>query len=364
MRKIAFLTIFVLFSFTLFALFMTLQATDTQRQLDTQQQFEPYDLLGEISSHLEADSFNPAIRENECDLRDKIHSCRNSSKIFHVYGDRNIVIEDSILLGVYAHENSSVLVRNSTIFRAAEFDDATLKSEKSDIFYNNDHLPRLEKILDDILRRDMSDKEKVMSIHRWVNNSINHSEDAVIPDVAKNFNVYIILERMDGDCGAHSAIFGALTHFAGFPSRGIEARHHFVTEVFFDGRWHMIDSDPSTEGRFFIGSGGRILNAYEMFENPDLYEKDYFHVWDPKLGRYFGMGIGQISIDTFQMFYPLNQENKGIFKQVFYDNGWLYFKSRHRTLEVYEQEIMRYNEYRRSKGLEEAKDQYGKELLQ
>ena len=59
-----------------------------------------HDLLEELSGYIEADYFLPRDGEDDCRLEDNINSCRNLSKIFHVYGDREVTIEDSVLLGV------------------------------------------------------------------------------------------------------------------------------------------------------------------------------------------------------------------------------------------------------------------------
>lgn len=298
-----------------------------------------YDLLEELLGYVEADNFHPRDGEDGCGSEDNIDSCGNLSKIFHVYGDREVTIEDSILLGVYAHDNSSVTIRNSKIYRAAEFDDASLESEDSDVFYLDDHSPELEDVLDGILSKDMTDRQKVMAIHGWVNTSINHYENTSVLPVKENFNATIVLHRMEGDCGAHSAIFTALAHFAGYPSRGIEASTHFVSEVFYDGKWHMIDSDPATRGRYFTDADGRVFNAYELSKNPDLYDKAYFHLWDSLLGRYYGMGIGQISLDGFHFFNSLREDNDETFRSIFYDNAWLYIKYRKEALDTYKEKI-------------------------
>ncbi|NOX71466.1 MAG: transglutaminase domain-containing protein [Candidatus Micrarchaeota archaeon] len=258
----------------------------------------------------------------------------NESKIIHYAGNEKVVIRDSVLMGVYAHDNANITIENSTIYRIAVYDNATINVVKSKIAYLNDHYPLIENITKVIFLNKsnstyggtLSDNEKVLMLYRWARDKITFNKTPTYGMAhLQNFNVTKILKYMDGDCGAHAAVLGALAHYAGYPSRFIEAKNHMVSEVFYNGKWHMFDSDPKTnDGKYYVDENGTILNCYDLFENPSLYDRDFFHVWDPKNTRFFDVGHGQLSIDGFQYFLSLNMENKNKFRELFYDNAWLY----------------------------------------
>lgn len=272
--------------------------------------------------------FSPApVTDTGCERDGDKYICDDPSMILHIRGYDKVTIEDSTLMGVYAYDNSEVVIRKSRIYRSANYDNAMMRIENTQLNYLNDNFPEIENIIKGIIGDDMTDEEKVLAVHKWANNSIVHDECPTygLPNV-QNYNVSLVLNYMDGDCGAHSAVLGALAHYMGYPSRFIQAKGHVVNEVYFDGKWHMIDSDPSSNnGKYYRGSDGSILSCMELFEDPGLYDRDFLHTWQDKYKRYYDIGYGQLSIDKFQTFpWTLKKDNKEEFKTDLYDNGWLY----------------------------------------
>jgi hypothetical protein len=67
-------------------------------------------------------------------------------------------------------------------------------------------------------------------------------------------------------CGQMSAILYNIYRAAGFPARQIGVPGHCLCEVFYDGRWHILDADMWT---WFRTPEGHIASAYELAKNAD-----------------------------------------------------------------------------------------------
>jgi hypothetical protein len=239
----------------------------------------------------------------------KMHE--NISKIINVKGVSEVIIENDVLMGVYAYDNSKVIIKNSTVFRAAKYDNAMLTVIDSRVVYLNDRYPLIENILKELITEDMVDEEKILTIHIWVKNfpvtSQNCFSNLSQIDV---FNITYILDCYGGDCGSASSLIVSLSHSAGYPARLIQGKNHVVAEVYYDGAWHMIDGHLGANNAIlYMEEENQILNSYQLFKNPERYDKDYFHIYQPEYNRFFDVGIAYLSVDGVQSFYSLDRGN-------------------------------------------------------
>lgn len=67
-------------------------------------------------------------------------------------------------------------------------------------------------------------------------------------------------------CGQSAALVYSLYRAAGLRARQIGLPGHVLTEVWYDGRWHVLDTDMRT---WFRTSDGHIASAYELAQNPE-----------------------------------------------------------------------------------------------
>jgi len=117
-----------------------------------------------------------------------------------------------------------------------------------------------------------TDEEKVLAI--WEFAKANHQRmtppgDRFIGDPVVMFNVYGY-----GNCGCISPAIVVLAQAAGYKARVWELHGHTVSEVYFDGAWHMIDGDT---GRMFRDpDDNHILSVREIQDRGlwRLFKKD------------------------------------------------------------------------------------------
>lgn len=118
----------------------------------------------------------------------------------------------------------------------------------------------LDSILDNITTSNMTDEQKVIAVHAWVNNTIKHDKVPLQGD--QNFNITAIMQVKDTDCGGHSMMVLSLLLRSNISARMIETPTHVVVEVYYNDMWHVVDADP-------MPYGGTIYNqsACEMYDN-------------------------------------------------------------------------------------------------
>ncbi len=94
------------------------------------------------------------------------------------------------------------------------------------------------------IKDGMSDQEKAIAV--WKSNvafvyqdspPIEFLHEGCVHDAIKDFNVYGY-----GMCCCASARIEQLARYLGLPARGNGINLHSVPEVFWDGRWHMLDA--------------------------------------------------------------------------------------------------------------------------
>lgn len=138
-------------------------------------------------------------------------------------------------------------------------------------------LSSLDTILADILKPEMSEKEKVTAIFHFIRSySYSHHYPTEFvnsavwgmsgPDPVKFFNIYPW-----GECNVYQAVQANLYTAAGFPVRKkiITADGaHAVVEVFYDNAWHYIDASM---GFYFLKRDGKtIASIDDLLNDPEL----------------------------------------------------------------------------------------------
>jgi hypothetical protein len=100
----------------------------------------------------------------------------------------------------------------------------------------------LQSIVDFVLEPGMSDAEKARAIWEFEIKQRFHAttESDEVKDVVKRFNSYGYTL-----CGDESKILSDLWRAAGLPVRQGFPNGHSTAEVFYDGMWHLLDSDES-----------------------------------------------------------------------------------------------------------------------
>lgn len=124
------------------------------------------------------------------------------------------------------------------------------------------------------IREDMTDRDKALAVWRsaWMfrhqdvppNEYLQH--EANVHDPIKLFNVYGY-----GQCCCASATVEALARYVGLSARGWGITAHSVSEVFWDGRWHMLDASLIC---YFPGADGQIASVSEISESVSQWLKN------------------------------------------------------------------------------------------
>lgn len=125
--------------------------------------------------------------------------------------------------------------------------------------------PFLEKIVAQVTKGIVSDKEKALALMRYVRDFEPNPERK---------NLFIggteedIIKKRAWVCNEKARVLIILWQVAGFPSRyvGHHIGGHATTEVYFDDKWAYID----VRGKYFLMQDGRFANTWEIWNNPSL----------------------------------------------------------------------------------------------
>ena len=119
----------------------------------------------------------------------------------------------------------------------------------------------LDDILDEILADTMLDREKALAIWYFVKENLYHDYLAEynapeFPNPVKLLNVYGY-----GLCGDKALMAMALWERAGLPARLWQLYGHVVSEVWYDGAYHVLDTDASA---FYLLPDNRTAASVEQ----------------------------------------------------------------------------------------------------
>ncbi|NOY96972.1 MAG: hypothetical protein GXO81_11515 [Chlorobi bacterium] len=136
---------------------------------------------------------------------------------------------------------------------------------------NNPDVTSIGNIAKSVTHGLKTDREKAVALFRWAaeNNfwwgGVEEKGIGLINDPVKRFNMYKL-----GVCSSIAASLADLWMAAGFPSRTVDVTHHVVTEVYYGGKWHLLD--PSV-GMYGIGRDGiDIPSVREIAKDQQLVE--------------------------------------------------------------------------------------------
>ncbi len=132
----------------------------------------------------------------------------------------------------------------------------------SDIkIYNNVDYSSLDSIVNSLLVENTTDKEKALTLYEFVKDSMYHrsgitksiSDDWIAFLIAKSGlwpparkivdPIELLSKHHAGLCGQHAYVLYALAKKAGLDARIWELNGHIITEIYYDGAWHVFDAD-------------------------------------------------------------------------------------------------------------------------
>lgn len=101
---------------------------------------------------------------------------------------------------------------------------------------------RIEDVVAEVVRPEMSDREKALRLW-WF--QINHRFHAFTDDDENNDEIKVLNVYGYTLCGNDAEVLGHLFQAAGLRVRPGHPTGHCTTEVFWDGRWHLLDGDEN-----------------------------------------------------------------------------------------------------------------------
>lgn len=128
----------------------------------------------------------------------------------------------------------------------------------------------VEKMAAEITRGCRTDEEKALAIFNWVrlNGDHQYSGDIQSLNPVLLFNVFAY-----GICAYFASAQTALARAAGLEARVWEIYRHTVSEIFYDGRWHLLDPDMQL---FYLNKDNRTIAAIEDLEKDiDFYARTH-----------------------------------------------------------------------------------------
>jgi len=130
----------------------------------------------------------------------------------------------------------------------------------------------IEEIVAAAIDPGMSDKEKAIAL--WYQ-EIRHryhfgTEDNEVIDPVKVFDVYGY-----NTCGNDSICLAGLWHRAGLEVSPARLIGHCVSQVFYDGRWHLMDGDMHSI--YLLRDNETIASEYDLARDHDLIKRSHVH---------------------------------------------------------------------------------------
>ncbi len=124
------------------------------------------------------------------------------------------------------------------------------------------------------IRDGMSDEEKAIAV--WKSSvafvyqdapPIEFLHEGCVHDVVKSFNVYGY-----GMCCCASARVEQLARYLGLPARGFGINGHSVPEVYWSGRWHLLDASLVN---YFRRDDGQIASVDDVCRSVQVWLKEH-----------------------------------------------------------------------------------------
>jgi len=171
--------------------------------------------------------------------------------------------------------------------------------------------------LNDFIRKNKnsnnSEQEALNLFNAFINSIVHEklfNDWGAIPLTTLNSKGFAI-------CGKQSEIFSQILYNAGYPSKIIHLEGHAVSEVFYNGSWHLFDTDRKT----FFKKDDKILDYKTLIQNPHLFKdignnkyianlttfyQEYTSFFVSEQDNHYNE-INKINNDTFLLQIPLSQ---------------------------------------------------------
>ena len=162
------------------------------------------------------------------------------------------------------------LTDETTEFVYSDFTPLTIK-------YVKGSRPLLEKVVADNTSAGMSGREKALALMRRVRD--NRTSGLASPNLFFGGNEEELLKRGALQGNEVSRLLVCLCQVAGIPARTHSAHitGHMSTEVYTDGKWGWMDP---MKGIAPVNDDDEPTSAWELFEDPKLFERQPKFVWD------------------------------------------------------------------------------------
>jgi hypothetical protein len=128
----------------------------------------------------------------------------------------------------------------------------------------------MKEIVGRVVKPGMSDRDKAIALWRLQTTHRFHGTtgDNEVNDPVKVFNVYGYTT-----CGNDSICLAGLWHVAGLPVRPARCPGHCISQVFHDGRWHLLDGDM---GPFYLLRDNQtIASEQDLVRDHDLLKRSH-----------------------------------------------------------------------------------------
>jgi len=135
----------------------------------------------------------------------------------------------------------------------------------------------LEQVVAENVRKDMSDRQKALSLMRRVRD--NRDEGLASPGLFRGGSEEELLKRGALMCNEVARIYACLCQIAGMPAR-LHCSHisgHMMNEVCIEGKWGWVDS---MKGIAPVDDDGAPASAWQLLQDPTLFERQPKEVWD------------------------------------------------------------------------------------
>jgi len=164
-------------------------------------------------------------------------------------------------------------------------------------------------IMEEVVRDSKTDKEKAISIWQFVHKNRIHWQPPGgdnVDDPVKGLNIYGHFF-----CGSSASITSILAKMAGLNARTWGLSGHVVSEIFYEGGWHILDSDC---GVFYLNKDNKtIAGIDELIKNPWLIDRT-FHPglagWKQAHPRRTSTGAWSENVKTVMKLYTTTENNK------------------------------------------------------
>lgn len=137
--------------------------------------------------------------------------------------------------------------------------------------------PMLEAVVNDHIQEGMSDREKALALMRRVRD--NQDCGLARPGLFNGGDEEELLKRGALMCNEVSRLYACLLQIAGLPAR-LFCSHisgHMMNEVLIDGKWAWVDS---MKGLMPFNDKDEPASAWELFQDPKLFERQPKSIWD------------------------------------------------------------------------------------